>query len=60
MAETSITRSDLEILTSSNADYLASDQNSDVKRYEQILAEGFMASVPDFLLRDKRQFPEGS
>ena len=60
MAETRNTRSDLEILTQLNADYLASDQNGDVQRYEQILAEGFMASLPDFLLRDKRQFPEGS
>jgi ketosteroid isomerase-like protein len=49
---------DIEILTQLNADYLASDQNGDVKRYEQILAEDFMASLPDFRLRDKKQFLE--
>jgi hypothetical protein len=53
MADTTNTRSDLEILTQLNADYLASDQNGDVHRYEQILAEDFMASLPDFWLRDK-------
>lgn len=35
---------DLEILAQLNADYLASDQNGDVRRYEQILADDFMAS----------------
>ena len=49
---------DLEILTQLNADYLASDQNGDVQRYEQILAEDFMSSLPDFLLRNKKQFLE--
>jgi ketosteroid isomerase-like protein len=39
-----------------NADFLASAQNGDVRRFEQILAEDFMASLPDFLLRDKKQF----
>src|SRR5207245_6172488 len=39
-----------------NADFLASAQNSDVRRFEQILAEDFMSSLPDFLLRDKKQF----
>ena len=33
-----------------NADYLASDQNGDVQRYGQILAEDFMSSLLDFLL----------
>jgi ketosteroid isomerase-like protein len=49
---------DIEILTQLNTDYLASDQNGDVRRYEQILAEDFMASLPDFRLRDKKQFLE--
>jgi ketosteroid isomerase-like protein len=49
---------DIEILTQLNADYLASDQKGDVRRYEQILAEDFMASLPDFRLRDKKQFLE--
>lgn len=58
MADTTNTQSDLEILMQLNADYLASDQNGDVQRYEQILAEDFMSSLPDFLLRDKKQFLE--
>src|SRR5262249_7810946 len=44
------------ILPQLNADFLASAQNGDVRRFEQILAEDFMASMPDFLLRDKKQF----
>ena len=30
----------------------------DVQRYGQILAEDFMSSLPDFLLRNKKQFLE--
>jgi hypothetical protein len=56
MKDTNNTQSDLEILTQLNADYLASDQNGDVQRYGQILAEDFMSSLPDCLLRNKKQF----
>src|SRR5437660_1140681 len=56
MPDTTNTKSDLEILTQLNADFVASAQNGDVRRFEQILAEDFMASLPDFLLRDKKQF----
>ena len=56
MPDTTNAKSDLEILTQLNADFLASVQNGDVRRFEQILAEDFMASLPDFLLRDKKQF----
>src|ERR1051326_7600045 len=56
MPDTTDTQSDLEMLTQLNADFLASAQNGDVRRFEQILAEDFMASLPDFLLRDKKQF----
>jgi ketosteroid isomerase-like protein len=58
MVDNTYARSDLQILTQLNADYLASDQNGDAKRYEQFLAEDFMASLPDFRLRDKKQFLE--
>ena len=47
---------DLEILTQLNEDYLASDQNGDVQRYGEMLAEDFTASLPDLVLRDKKQF----
>jgi hypothetical protein len=46
MPDTTNTKSDLEILTQLNADFLASAQNGDVRRFEQILAEDFMASLP--------------
>ena len=58
MADTS--QNDLEILAKLNADYLASDQNGDVRRYERILADDFMASLPDFLLRDSSAAPRTS
>ena len=58
MKDTKSTQSDLDILTQLNADYLASDHNGDVQRYGQILAEDFMSSLPDFLLRNKKQFLE--
>jgi ketosteroid isomerase-like protein len=58
MADTKNPQSDLEILTRLNADFMASAQNGDVKRFSEILAEDFTASLPDFLLRDKAQFLE--
>ena len=56
MLDTTNTKSDLDVLTQLNADFVASALNGDVRRFEQILAEDFMASLPDFLLRDKEQF----
>jgi ketosteroid isomerase-like protein len=56
MPDTTNTKSDLEILTQLNADFVASARNGDVRRLEQITAEDFMASLPDFLLHDKKQF----
>jgi len=46
MKDTKGTQKDLEILTQLTADYLAWDQNGDVQRYGQILAEDFMSSLP--------------
>jgi len=53
MPDTTNTKSDHEILTQLNADFLASVQNGDVRRFEQILAEDFMASLPDFFCATK-------
>ena len=39
MPDTANTKSDLEILTQLNADFVASAQNGDVRRFEQILAK---------------------
>jgi ketosteroid isomerase-like protein len=58
MPDATHTQSDLEILTQLNADFVASAQNGDVHRLEQILADDFMTSLPDFLLHDKKQFLE--
>src|SRR3954467_4357265 len=47
---------DLETLTALNRDFTASVQNGDVKRFEEILADDFMMSVPDGSLLDKAEF----
>jgi ketosteroid isomerase-like protein len=38
---------DLQTLTNLNADYIRSVQNSDVARFDQILADDFLCSNPD-------------
>jgi ketosteroid isomerase-like protein len=50
------TRSDLDALTALNSDYINSVQNSDVQRFDEILAEDFLCSNPDGSLVDKNQF----
>ena len=47
---------DREILMKLNADYLSSDQNSNVARYEEFLAPEFTASLPDYKIYDRRSF----
>ena len=48
--------SDLETLLALNADYIRSVQNSDVARFDQILAEDFLCSNPDGSLVDRAAF----
>jgi ketosteroid isomerase-like protein len=48
--------SDLEQLTALNRDYVNSVQNSDVKRFDEILAEDFYCSNPDKSLVDRFDF----
>jgi ketosteroid isomerase-like protein len=50
------TRSDLDALTALNSDYIHSVQNSDVQRFDEILAEDFLCSNPDGSLVGKNQF----
>ena len=50
------TRSDLEVLTKLNDDYIQSVQKSDVKRFSEILADDFLCSQPDGSLIDRAQF----
>jgi ketosteroid isomerase-like protein len=47
---------DIEELTALNRDYVASVQNSDVKRFDEILATEFYCSNPDKSLVDRAAF----
>ena len=49
---------DLDQLTALNRDYVASVQNCDVKRFDEILAADFYRSNPDKTLVDPRCVPE--
>jgi len=49
-------RNDLAELTILNRDYVNSVQNSDVKRFEEILAEDFYCSNPVKSLVDRAEF----
>ena len=48
--------SDLATLEQLNRDYISSVQNSDVRRFDQILAEEFYCSNPDGSLVDRKGF----
>ena len=47
---------DIKELTALNRDYVASVQNSDVRRFDEILAEDFYCSNPDKSLVDRAAF----
>jgi ketosteroid isomerase-like protein len=47
---------DIDELTVLNRDYVASVQNSDVKRFDEILADNFYCSNPDKSLVDRAGF----
>jgi ketosteroid isomerase-like protein len=47
---------DLDTLMALNEDYVRSVQRSDVARFEQILADDFLATLPDGTLLDRRAF----
>src|SRR5471030_1500717 len=49
-------RNDLAELTALNRDYVASVQNADVKRFDEILADDFYCSNPDKSLVDRVGF----
>jgi ketosteroid isomerase-like protein len=50
------TRSDLDIIAELNREYIRSVQNSDVGRFDEILAEEFFCSNPDGSLVDRAGF----
>ena len=47
---------DFDILQRLNSDYITSVQNSDVRRFDEILAEDFLNTNPDGSLVDKPGF----
>ncbi|HUQ86262.1 MAG TPA: nuclear transport factor 2 family protein [Vicinamibacterales bacterium] len=47
---------DLEVLTKLNDDYIRSVQQSNVKRFDEILADDFLCSNPDGTLIDRKAF----
>src|ERR1700719_4668658 len=47
---------DIDELTLLNRDYVASVQNSDVKRFDEILAQDFYCTNPDKSLVDRAAF----
>jgi ketosteroid isomerase-like protein len=47
---------DLDVLQALNRDYIASVQNCDVRRFDEILAEEFYCSNPDGTLVDRAGF----
>ena len=50
--------SDLEVLTKLNDDYIQSVQHSNVKRFDEFLADDFLASMPDGSLLNRKAFLE--
>src|SRR5438045_7550690 len=56
MESDTTTSTDLDQLIRLNRDYVDSVQYSDVRRFQEILAEDFLCSNPDGALVDKRQF----
>ena len=47
---------DLDVLTKLNDDYIQSVQRSNVKRFDEILADDFLCSNPDGTLIDRKAF----
>ena len=56
MSTTTTTRSELDILQDLNRDYIRSVQHSDVRRFDEILADDFLCSNPDGSLIDRAAF----
>ena len=55
---TTVSKPDLDTLLDLNRDYIHSVQHSDVRRFEEILAEDFLCSNPDGSLVDRAAFLE--
>lgn len=58
MEARSVSRDDVGALEQLNRDYVNSAQHTDLRRYNEILAEDFMSTNPDGSLVDKAGFLE--
>ena len=58
MATATVSESELDTLADLNQDYIQSVQHSDVRRFEEILANDFLCSNPDGSLVDREAFLE--
>ena len=56
MQTSTVPQSDLHILLALNRDYIRSVQTSDVRRFDEILADDFYCSNPDGSLVDRAGF----
>ena len=56
MQTTTASKADLETLLDLNHDYIRSVQTSDVRRFDEILADDFLCSNPDGTLVDRKDF----
>ena len=56
MPAQTMAQTDVETLQQLNRDYITSVQTSDVRRFEEILAEDFLCSNPDGSLIDRAAF----
>jgi ketosteroid isomerase-like protein len=58
MQTATASRSDRDVLLDLNRDYVRSVQNSDVRRFDEILADDFLCSQTDGSLLDRKRFLE--
>jgi ketosteroid isomerase-like protein len=58
MSAETATKSDLELLRALNDDYIHSVQHSDVRRFDEILAEDFYCTLSDASFVDRAAFLE--
>jgi ketosteroid isomerase-like protein len=58
MATTTVSESELDTLADLSRDYIQSVQHSDVRRFDEILANDFLCSNPDGSLVDREAFLE--
>jgi ketosteroid isomerase-like protein len=56
MATDTAVKTDLDTLRDLNSDYIRSVQTSDVRRFDEILADDFLCSNPDGTLIDRAAF----